>query len=644
MLSSKSDVIAPGTVFRQVFVVESRDGWLAGQKDYDPAQDLVLTYDFALRRQVEALGGTARYVDHLCEQSLMQENNFLMYRFFRDWHRDANGADIFRYRDVDFGFSFRIEIWNDFTFYVRSRLCLEQLSGLRFQTLYVDSGLDIVKEALGDIGVAFKPLESSGPAASPQTAYFFPVHRWMSERLRIRRLRHVIRDIIVAVQSVSMSWLDLVVDCFSARTRVFVQEYHPSRQLLLRLQRHPGIQVVRGHFSAACGLMNFLCERPIPVFGNLQKNRASAARLVEAFQQRRSARLVLSNGADVTNAVYRAIERRITEVLPEFMRSLECVIRYLDRHPIRLVVLIANLGQLAMLVDSVAKSRGVPSYLIINGLLGNDYLDEAKYATVINAYSESIRDHYFRGMDNVVCLGDPRMDAYSNLPTKSINRSSPTITIGTSGFSNIDLNSYLAVEFEFLHEVLTAIRNQGDLGRKFRVVLKVRANGYRELYRRFVHEYFPGLVDRIVDDVPMRTVLAETDFFVTIYSQSLFEASCLGIPVVYHKCDREIIDPPFDGKSELVTTFDVAGLEEALVDFLSGSSRFDAFLDKKVMEKYICPLDGKNLERNFRFVLELLENAGEHASSGGRMGQFAAIEADVKKRISYMEQGNENQT
>jgi len=114
------------------------------------------------------------------------------------------------------------------------------------------------------------------------------------------------------------------------------------------------------------------------------------------------------------------------------------------------------------------------------------------------------------------------------------------------------------------------------------------------------------LVDRIVDDLPMVTVLEETDFFVTIYSQTLFEASCMGIPVVYHKCDREIMDPPFDGKSELVMTFDVPELEEALTDFLSGSTRFDAFMNKKIMEKYIGPLDGKNLERNMDFVLNLL--------------------------------------
>lgn len=614
-MSSNCDVIAPGGVFRNVFILESRDAWRDALPSYDQATDLVLTYDFGLRKEIEAFGGYARYVDHLCDPSVMQENNFHMYRFFRDWHLDADGADIFRHRGVDFGFSFRIEIWNDFTFYVRSRLCLEQLRAIRYQKLYVGAGQELLESVLGDMGTAFAPLPKACQVDSVSVAYFFPVHRWTNERLRIRKLRHLIRDVVVTVQGVAMSWLDRLADRFCARSRVFVQEYHPTRQLLQRLLAQPGIRVVQGHFSAARGLKKFLHERPIPVFGSLQKYQSHAAGLLAAFRQRRSAHLILSTGVDATDGVYRVLEARLAEVLPESLRALDCVVRYLNRHPIALEILIANVGQLAMLVDSVARARGVHSYLIINGLLLNEFLDEAKYATIINAYSQSIRDHYFRGMDNVVCLGDPRMDSYATAPRRMISRVVPTITIGASGYNNLDLNSYLAVEFAFMHEVLTAIRNLTGPERKFRVVLKVRANGYSELYRRFSHEYFPGLVDLIVDNVSMRVVLDETDFFISIYSQTLFEASCLGIPVVYHKIDQEVLDPPFDGKSELVTTYDVSSLEQALLDFLSGSTRFDAFLEKDVMEKYVGPLDGNNLQRNLDFIFELLDK--------NRQGGFA---------------------
>jgi hypothetical protein len=595
----------PGTAFRHILIVESRTSWPAFKALFDPSQDLVLTYDFALRRQVEEAGGTAFYLDHLAEPSFMQENNFLMYRFFRDWHLDAHSADIFRYRGVDFGFSFRIEIWNDFTFYVRSRLCLEQLRPLVWQSLYLDAELPLLREVLQDMGLAFATPEPCAPTGAAFRGYFFPIHRWMHERLRARLPRHVLRDVIVALQGLAMSCLDRLLDK-GRKAGVFVQEYHPTRQLLQRLRQHPGLRVVQAHFSPGAGLAGFLKQRPIPVYGRLKPYQAEAHRMLQTFRRGHAARLLLAGGLDVTDAAYRVIERKVAEVLPQSLRALHCVINYLDRHPLRLEILIANIGQLAMLVDCVAKSRGVPSYMIINGLLGNDYLDEGKYATVINAYSTSIRDNYFRGMDNIVCLGDPRMDDYANVPAKRIDRIRPTITIGASGFNASDLNSFLAVEFEFLHEVLSAIRNLGTRAPAFRVLLRVRPNGYGELYRRFTAEYFPGMVDLVIENEPMRAVLDKTDLYISIYSQTLFEASCLGIPVVYHKTDCEVMDPPFDGKSELVTTHNIASLELALLDFISIGGNFDRFLHKDVLERYIGPLDGNNLERNYKHVLNLL--------------------------------------
>jgi hypothetical protein len=612
-LCKDSSTALRGETYRNIYIVESREGFVHARGYYDPTLDLVLTYDFGLRREIELLGGKAYYVDHLCDPSVMQENNYLMYQFFRDWHFDTDGADIFRYREIDFGFSLRIEIWNDFTFYARSRLCLEQLKVLHYKAVYLGEGLDLLKEVLRDMEVEFKQLKSGGQSKNTYHPYFFPIHRWMDERLRTRRVRHVIRDIAVTVQGIAMSWFDRLAHRICTERRIFIQEYHPTRLLLQKLLSKPGIRVVQGHFSSARGWKKYLRERPIPVYGSVDKKRSSATSLIEAFRLRRSALFILSTGVDVTSAVNRVIERRIAEVLPRSLRSLDCVIHYLDKHPIDLEILIGNLGQLAMLVDCVAKSRNVPSYIIINGLLGNDYLDEAKYGTVINAYSTSIRDNYFKGMDNIVCLGDPRMDIYSTAVARTINRFIPTITIGASGFNNVDLNSYLAVEFEFLYEVLSAIRNVAAPGQKIRTVLKVRANGYIELYRHFSDEYFPGMVDQFVDDAPMRTVLDKTDLFISIYSQTLFEASCLGIPVIYHKTDREIMDPPFDGKSELVTTKSVSELESAISDFLAEDNRFDAFMRRNVMEKYIGPLDGNNLERNIQFIEILLSQKGAEA-------------------------------
>jgi CDP-glycerol glycerophosphotransferase (TagB/SpsB family) len=200
------------------------------------------------------------------------------------------------------------------------------------------------------------------------------------------------------------------------------------------------------------------------------------------------------------------------------------------------------------------------------------------------------------------------MDRYPPAPRRTSNPDRFTLTIGASGHNPTDLNSYVAVEFDFLGDVLEAVRRVEALGADIRVVIKVRPNGYRKQYEQFAAEYFPGIVDEIVDQTPMRDVLARSDFFISIFSQTLFEASCMGIPVLYYRVGDVYKDPPFDGRSELVTVDDVADMVQALNDFRSGHPRYAAFLDRDVMERYIGPLDGRNLERNLAFVYELLDH------------------------------------
>ncbi|TKB95372.1 MAG: hypothetical protein E8D41_01045 [Nitrospira sp.] len=551
------------------------------------------------------MGGQAYYVDHLVDHEVMQENNFLIYEFFRTWHLDTEGKDIFVHGGVPFGFAFRLDIWTDFVFYLQSKICLETLRNLKFESLVVGTQLGIVESILSDMGVPFRPVQQNN---SPGLAdYYFPAIRWMDERIRIKTFKHWARDLATAVQSALMSWFDGICRSHGEKPAVFIQEYYPTRKLVERLQQESKIRTVLVHFSWAPGWLKYLTEHVIPVWGSADQFQGKADSLMGEFFTRRSARLVLIDGVDVTENIYQVIERRVSSQMPETLHVFDCVLRYLDKNPLSLVVLIANIGRVATLVDCVSKERGVPSYLIVNGMLCSAFLDEGKYATVINAYSESMKDHYFRRMDNVVCLGDPRMDVYAQdaLP-RAINRANPTVTIAASGHNNTDMNSYLAVEFEFMFDVLQALRIAKDQGMSMRVVIKVRANGYREQYERFSREYFPGLVDDIVDKVPIKDILERTDFFISIYSQTLFEASCMGIPCLYYKKDDEIMDPPFDGRSELVTVDSVGDLVKALSDFQSRDKRFDAFLDKSVMEKYIGPLDGKNLERNRAFIYNLL--------------------------------------
>ena len=593
-------------IFKNIFILESRDQYDRIVGIYNPSLDLVLTYDFGVKDKVEKAGGRVFYVDHLCSQEEMQKNNFLTYEFFQKWHLDKNKLDLFAYEGINFGTVFNIHIWNDLTFYVRAWLSLSKLKEIQYESLWLGGELSIISFILNKLEIKFKLLETVVLSKNPK--YYFPIHRWMDEQLRSYGVRQILRDIIVPMYGIMMSWIDIALQKFFPKKRIFVQEYYPTRALLLRLQQERKFRLAQGHFSLERSLFRLFRDRPIPLYGGISRYRNLSENLLYGFKINRIAKLKLSDGSEISEVIYALIEKRIRDILPETLRNLKCVINYINLHPISLVVLIGNIGHIAMLVDSVAKKRKVPRYLIINGLMLCDYLDEAKDASIINAYSESIRRNYFKGMHNIVCLGDPRMDQYHCQKRKVIDRINPTITIGTSGFSNIDLNSYLAVEFDFLNDVLKAIQGVFENRKPPKIVLKVRGNGYKKLYSDFIKEYFPGIVCRIDDSKTLRDLLEEADLYISIFSQSILEASTLGIPSIYHKNDLQVLHPPFDGCSELVTTKNSLELHNAITDFQDNSERFNLFMNHEIIEKYIGPLDGRNLSRNLEFIEKLLEN------------------------------------
>ena len=572
-----------------------------------PSQDLVLTFDFGLKYEIESIGGHAFYVDSLCSPDEMQKNNFLASEFFKKWHYDKTGNDIFTAQGVPFGFAFRIEIWSEYLYYVRLRANLEQLRAFKYKTIFIGEKNSSVSDIFKEIGLRFEIINKK--VASHQLVYFFDIHKYNYDTLHGKSIKDILRNILVSVLSNIRLYTDTLFNCKPSQKMVYAQIYHPTKRIVEYLLKDPNFRVVTSSLVAEKGWKKFFFQRLIPLRGRKEKFGNNAELLLNDFRINRCAKLVLSDGIDVTSGVYNIIENQITTRVSEALRILNSVLIYIKNHPIHLEIMIANIGLIQTIVDCVLKSKGVPSYLVINGLMSSTFGDESKYAKHINSYGLETKKNYYQNAENVVCLGDPRMDAYVNSlknSTKFINRVKPIIGIGASGFDPIDLISHVAVEFDFMFDVLTAFQELKNEGHSFSIVIKVRPNGVLEQYKSFVTEYFNDLEVELLRTVPMAEVLQKTDLYISIYSQTLFEASCLGIPAIYYKKDKEFLDPPFDKKSELVTVESVNDLKQAFLDFKQTNPRFDAFLDKSVMEKYIGLLDGKNLERNLNFIYGLL--------------------------------------
>ena len=602
--------------YRHIYILESRDYWTQYPERFDTAQDIVLTFDFGLKHDIESIGGHVFYVDNLCSPDEMQKNNFLAIEFLQKWHYDKTGNDIFTAQGVPFGFAFRIEIWSEFLHYVRLRANLEQLKKIKCEKIFVGESNEFLKDVLREIGLHFdlvgKKITSNNPV------YFFDIHKYMYNALHAKSLKNIAKNMMIW----TLSNIRLFLDMFDNKSKktVYAQIYHPTKPIVGDLLKDSNLRVVTSSLVTEKGWRKFFFQRLIPIRGSKTSFEKRADNLLANFRKKRCARLILGDGTDVTLGTYTIIERQIKPRVAEALRILASTMAYVEKYPFHLELMMANIGFVQTIVNCVLKTKGVPSYLIINGLMPSTFGDEAKYASYINCYGIETKKNYYQNADHVVCLGDPRMDVYMKslkVRTRLINKIKPVVSIGTSGFNPLDFNSYVAVEFEFMYEVLTSFKELKNEGQLFSIIIKVRPNGVLDQYQLFIDEYFPELEIELLREVPMSDILVKTDLYISIYSQTLFEASCIGIPAIYYKKDKEYLDAPFDGKSELVTVDNVNALKQAFLDFKMVNPRFDAFLDKSVMEKYVGPLDGKNLERNLDFIYGLLNkhNIGGYIES-----------------------------
>lgn len=599
--------------YRYIYIVDSMSIYKESQLDYQSENDLILTYDFELKNHIETTGGDALFLDHLVDADTMQKNNFLAYKFFTDWHFDKDKKDIFIYKNIPFGFTFRIEFWNDFIGYIRLYISLNSLKKVSYEKLYLLSNNKAIFPLLERLEIKYT-LQMGDKNSD---GFYFPIFKWMDEKIRpsgVRGFLYKTREWITYIYGNLMMFRDRYLTSKKNKT-IFIQEYHPTKEILKNLRASADINVLLINPSRGSSLSDKLQERLLPVRGSESQYIIESMELMKKFNKHKNARLILSDGSDITDEIYKIIAERVSSALPKTLKTLNSCIHYLDKNRVDLEILIANIGHTVTLFDMVCKAKGIKSYLIINGLLGPEYYDEAKYASHINAYSKSIKENYFKNMNNIVTLGDPRMDMYGLHEIKKIDKINPVVTIGASGFNSTDLNSYVAVEFDFMFDVLSALSRIVETGINLEIIMKIRPNGYKYQYEEFVKKFFSHLSIEIIDTMQMKEVLQKSDFYISIYSQTLFEASCLGIPVVYYKKDNEIMDPPFDSKSELVTVSTIEDMVQAFYDFQCEDRRYDGFLNRTVMEKYIGPLDGKNLERNLDFIHKLLDKSKQESQN-----------------------------
>jgi hypothetical protein len=431
-------------------------------------------------------------------------------------------------------------------------------------------------------------------------AYYFPILKWVSEKTQKPGISHILKNTLANCFDFTFRIIDPVIN--RDKKVVFIQRYHPTMALAKELQNEKGLQLVFNNYS---GLNNIWGERRIHYKTERDKSKQAKA-LLENFDKNKSVTFCYE-GYIISDFLYEIIEKVLKEKLDLTLNDADSINAYFKKNKFDLMIPITNLWVKNRLIMKYCQANNTPIFMIMNGLLAFSFYSDAKDSDYVNCYSESVKAGYFNNAPNAIPLGDPRMDSYANLKHKEINYNNPTIVIGTAGYNPVDVNSYLAFEFDFLYDILLNVQKLAINGNKSKVIIKVRGNGYLDLYTTFVKEYFSELDIELVQNQSFIEVIKKADLYVSIYSQTLFEASCMGIPVVYYKKDTQFVHKPFDGNSELVTPRNQIELLKVLTSFFDREQIFEPFKRRDVMEKYIGYLDGGNTKRNMDYVLGLIK-------------------------------------
>jgi hypothetical protein len=581
--------------FKTVFILENRSYWYAITDIYNKESDLVLTIDLSVKKEVEAIGGTSEFLDHLPDSEYLNSLNYQMLSFLDNWYL-VDGEDIFNYNGIEFGNSFKLNLLNDVTYSVHFLTNLLCLNELKFERIICGISDIYIKQSLDTLKLVVEYIDPISNINLPY--YYFPIGKWMKYAIEKKSFKRRIVDFLLSfVETINSIRYHYQRDKLSF---VYINNYYPTNKIIKKVSSEKKVNLVLNFYTS---IKNSLRENRLKFPAN--KTHKLFGKYADLFYLTRQKSLRIDD-IDIGPILYNIIEPIVLSNISNCLNGIDKIVSYFKNKDLRLMIPVTDLWLENRLLMNYCLKRNIPIFMIINGLLTNNSYKDGFDSTWVNAYGSAIKEDYYLNATNIVCLGDTRMDNYAIFEKKIINYSEPTVVIGTSGYNPIDLNSYLAVEYDFLFDILKTIKHL-ERTEKIKIIIKVRANGYLERYQEFVGEYFKEMNIHIIQNVPFIEVLKKADLYISIYSQTQFEAACLGIPSIYYKKDSEINNRPFDGKSELITANNTKELKEMIIKFFNKDRCYNNFMQKEVLEKYIGPLDGKNCDRNVDFIYSLIK-------------------------------------
>lgn len=260
--------------------------------------------------------------------------------------------------------------------------------------------------------------------------------------------------------------------------------------------------------------------------------------------------------------------------------------RRLERQRVSAVLVPFDSSPPVRLLIAVARSLGIPSFVLNDGFKADDVQIEGFSTDVALAWSPAVAEHYFaRHPGRAFVTGNPR---FTGPPARrrKLPARRPRVLVGSFTFSPVDLACRRGDAERFLTEVLEGIAGALPAVAEHVVVKLHPADEpahYTELVARFAQ-----LQVEVRSQGDVIDMLAGSDIYLTTYSTSLLEAAA-AMPSVYYRVNDQRLGPPFEGDSYLGRR--TACAPEALARLLADRTVLDEAPPAGWLERYLGPID-----------------------------------------------------
>ncbi len=582
--------------YSQIFLVKDRNRWEDCKELCITETDLVLVLDFGLFHLLNNAGYHVQYLDCIVESKKLDALNLEMHHFLQNWFIDSHGNMLFNYQGFSIGDALLLNIINNVTYFCHFAIQFIELKEIEHEELFVALDEDLLN-ILEKVAIPFTIIQTK--QIKNYGSYWFPISEWMNSNIKPSGFKFWIKYYFRRILDITCVMIDLVSK--KSEKLIYIHRYYPTELLIDYFSNLKSHTIINETYGRNFSLRN---QRRIYFKKSGDYSQASK-KFLEEFDL--ADKYVWNiKQVPISQFLYEIIKKQVAPELNQAIRNIHCITNYFKNRRLDLMIPVSNLALENRLIMQYCFLNQIPVFTVLNGLQIIPFWFDAKDSNWVNCYGKAIKEDYYQNATNALSLGDPRMDIYCKKKKKIVNREKPVIIIGTSGYNPLDLNSYLAVEFDFINTILSVLKQFKLAGKIFSIVIKVRANGFIHSYKQLIEEYFPEMDITLEQTAAFISIIEKADLYISFYSQTIFEASLLGIPSIYFKNDRQTLNRPFDGNSELVTARTADELQSKILSFFEGGKEFDSFLEFSTMEKYIGPLDGQSKKRNIDFIHSIL--------------------------------------